>query len=228
MTCYDRGSSVENDMRAAIERAKSKGIVLDFRDHTCSMSHPDFWVLFNPDKIDVRGLSARDVSLVIEAARPGVWFEGKSRKKYNMSNWSWFEKMNVSRDDAFVEDDLTIRRLEWYGHGINKYLVVGADDGRIVVYPAAVLNRLQQIRMANREQVGFPVPKGKWMMSLAWGVQCRSMDHVLVSALSAYRQGAQWAGVLESVSAPINIEGINDFQGIPRTQDHRMTDLEDK
>lgn len=226
MTCYSTGTAVENDLRRALCKLHDQGIVRYFEDHTQKTDMPDFWVQFSRDKIDVSDLSERDRALILKTSEYGVWLEAKVRGKYSMENWPLFAKLGINDCDAFIEDDLTIRRLEWYGHGLSKYIVVGVNDGRICVYPAAVLNRLRHIALANREISGFSVPKGKWLLSLKWASQCTSMEQVILRTLGSCRKSAIWAGVLESISAPINIEGINAVQGIPRTHEHRKIDLE--
>ena len=228
MACYEKGSDVELDLGEAIKKAQADGLVLDYRENTKSFKLPDFWVLFNPDRINVSGLSDRDRDLILRKAESGAWLEAKVRSRYDIKNWPGFAKMGIKESDAFIEDDLTIRRLEYCGDGLSKYIVVGTNDGRIVVYPAAVLNRLSLVRLTNRKQQNSDIPKGKWLLSLEWGGKCKSMEAVLELALASYRQGAEWAGVLDSVKAPIDIEMIDDFQGIIRTQEHRNIDLEDK
>ena len=145
-----------------------------------------------------------------------------------MKNWDGFGEMGISAENAFVEDDLTIRRMEYCGDGLAQYLIVGTESGRIFVYPASFLNRITLARLANRKFDDSPDLKGKWMLSLEWGTECKSMDVVVKFAFKAYRQGAEWAGVLESYSSPTEIEGVEYIQGIPRTQEHRQIDLEDK
>jgi hypothetical protein len=173
-------------------------------------------------------LSQQDAKVIFNKVKSGAFLEAKARGRYAINNWPMFAEMGISSGNAFIEDDLTIRRLEYHGDGLAKYLVVGTNDGRIVVYPAAVLNRLSLVRLANRPMKDSPLPKGKWLLSLKWGVEMTSMDDVVKLALASYRQGAEWAGVLESVSSPTNIVGIDNSQGIPRTHEHRALDLEDK
>ena len=77
MASYTKGSFVESDLVAALERAKKEGLVLDYRDNTKSKLLPDYWVLYNHERLDTNGLSKNDVALIVKKSRAGLGWKQK-------------------------------------------------------------------------------------------------------------------------------------------------------
>lgn len=226
---YDGGESVENDVRLALEKAKLNGVIVDYEDNVTSCLKPDFKVKFDPKSLPgFDELSSVDQSVITEIVSRGIFIEAKYRGYYNMENWGCFEELGVySYRDAFIEDDLTIRRLDMWS-GFFGLIVVGTDEGEIYTFQTSMLNRAFKTKLVNRPIYDKTQQKGKWLIPLCIGTKMKDMYSLIVGISKAIIPAAGSCGVLQSIPASLEIENISETGGIDRTMEHRQKDLETK
>lgn len=225
---YNHGEDVEKATYLALCNARQKGIILDFDDNTNSFSLPDFKIRFDAESLNgFDKLPRHDQAIIRELVSRGAYIDVKYKGYYNLNSWPGFAELGViNSKDAFIEDDLTIRKLEILG-GFFGFLVLATQDGKIYSFQTALLNRSYRVKLVNRPQQGL-FYKGKWLLPVGIGVKLNSIEELILGIKASFVSGSGFCGVLDSVSAPTEIESISETAGEVRTQEYKDKDLGSK
>lgn len=143
-TSENQPKGFESKFSAAIDAHRE---VTRYSEFTERRDRPDF-------KVSLRGA-------------PPIWVELKEKKQpYNIDNWPIVRESGIPERHAFIEDELSVRRLMSYG--MYSFLVVkDRPHDHHIVYDFHDLLHMPRIRV-NRDNGDHK--KGKWIMSYSWGV----------------------------------------------------------
>lgn len=225
---YSNGEEVEKATYLALCNAKQKGVIRDFEDNTNSFSLPDFKIIFDAESLSgFDKLPRHDQTIVRDLVNRGAYIDVKYKGHYNLNSWPGFAELGVTKSkDAFIEDDLTIRKLEILG-GFFGFLVLATQSGEIYSFQTALLNRSYRVKLVNRPQQGL-FYKGKWLLPVGIGVKLNSIEELISGIKASFISGSGFCGILDSIKAPTEIESISDIAGEVRTQEYKDKDLGSK
>ena len=140
-----------------ISHFKQKGV--NFVDNTKSMYLPDFFI---------ESKSGDKVSLELK----------EKKKSYSLKNWPKFKLMKIEEKFAFIEDELSIRRLCF--HGPHSFLLIYDKASTNSFYLFGLLDLFCIPKARTNRQVRSSL-KGKWLLDLRWGVALKNIDDLLPS-----------------------------------------------
>jgi hypothetical protein len=228
MKVYNGGKSVEKDFREALDLAKLDGIISSYEDTTSSCNNADFIIFMNPAMlIGFDKLSDKDKKIIEYHVSRSIVVDVKFRGWYEMQNWPQFANLNIyNYKDAFITDDLAMRRLDHLG-GFLSFVIVGTDLGEIYSMHSAVLNSTDRVVFVNRK-TSNSILKGKRLFPIDIGNKIESMNKFITGIQKAFVRSAGANGLLNSIDPRLEIPNIVQFAGEFRTDQHRHDDLGDE
>lgn len=181
-----------------------------FVDNTNSKSLPDFF-------IDCK--SGTRVSLELK----------EKKKSYSLKNWPKFKPMGIEEEFAFIEDELSIRRLCYYGP--HSFLLVydQASSKSFYLFDLLDLFCVPKARTNRKVQSGL---KGKWLLDLRWGVKLDSIDDLIPGLTGKFKKqksayGFDRSNTLTECYGDYLSEELG-VSGIPRNLGFLLKDLSEK
>jgi len=162
-----------------------------------------------------------------------IWIDAKEKKKrYNIDNWPDFKKMNIPEHFAFIEDESTILRLACCG--CYCFFVVKDNTTFPYLYYTYFLTDFLCMPKTRNNRTVENTLKGKWLLDLRWANKSNSIEEVMDFVILKQQQLPKLCGVSsENKIGSYKCYGqyVGDSilaGGIPRTQEHKTTDMGNK
>lgn len=206
--------SFENDFKEFLGGLAEGGQLDGYEDFTDSMTRPDF-------KIKCKdGLT--------------LWAECKEKRKpYKIENWPDFERLEISESEAFIEDELSLRRLVYLGP--YSFLLIKDCSLRdeITFYIFDILDIMCVPKIRNNRQMEGGL-KGKWLLNLRWASKCEDIDSMW-RLMCDKSKGLEYQCGVEEGEKGQPTECHGDYHGesigvggVLRTNYYRSKDLSEK
>lgn len=165
-----------------------------------------------------------------------AWFEGRpachleikeKKQPYNTKNWPKIKKSGIPEEDAFIVDEVSLRRL--LSHGMYSWILArDRPGGRLITFNFHDLIHMPRYRVDRKNRSHH---KGKWVLSFQWGDIHRSLHKALSTIYSSFRDVERIAG-RTSEFPPVHC--YEEFgrevpeQGVERTEEWKQKDVGEK
>lgn len=205
--------SIETDFDEILSKLKTSRVIDDYVDNTAATNKPDFILNVGPRKI------------AIELK--------EKRKPYNLNNWLAFKDIGVVDErHAFIEDELSVRRLIYFGP-YSHLIIKDVAQGDLRLFSLLDLFCAPRVRV-NRPVYDSGNYKGKWLLGLRNATQFVAPDKLLRSVVANANKLDKYYGVGDDAQAYImSCHGTYHGEilregGVPRTAEYRNQDLRGK